>query len=235
MLCIFQIRFTSYSSDDSLFHRDLSLFKGYLSHKRFVKYVTSNEYENILVLNNIAFKPYLLRYLYTKLRQNLYNGRYMLHDISADIKPKSKFSVTTSIRKEYFNDINVCLKDLEKLGNHTINDTTKDDPSLYECYEDEMDSITFPKRTETTLIISNPADMLSSNESTVFLDAIGDDYESRDIHDSDDDTMKSLTKTSISRTSLDSISVPHIEVLVENAIDSATKDPRYEKNLNLDK
>ncbi|XP_021700002.1 multiple PDZ domain protein isoform X4 [Aedes aegypti] len=219
------IRFTSYSSDDSLFHRDLSLFKGYLSHKRFVKYVTSNEYENILVLNNIAFKPYLLRYLYTKLRQNLYNGRYMLHDISADIKPKSKFSVTTSIRKEYFNDINVCLKDLEKLGNHTINDTTKDDPSLYECYEDEMDSITFPKRTETTLIISNPADMLSSNESTVFLDAIGDDYESRDIHDSDDDTMKSLTKTSISRTSLDSISVPHIEVLVENAIDSATKDP----------
>ncbi|XP_062707771.1 inactivation-no-after-potential D protein isoform X4 [Aedes albopictus] len=223
------IRFTSYSSNDSLIHRNSNNFHGYLPQKRIVKYVTSNECESILVLNNVAIQPHLLKYLYTKLRLNLCNERRMSNQRSTSEKPKlKKFCTTTAVRKEYYNDIDACLQIPREWGNNSIYETIRDGTSCYSYYVDEMDSIISPKSTEITHLSSNPVDLLSSNDSTAFLDAIEGDYDMKNIHDSDDDTMKSITRTSTSKASLDDISASQLEVLVvEN---SATN---YSSNMTV--
>ncbi|XP_062544974.1 inactivation-no-after-potential D protein isoform X2 [Armigeres subalbatus] len=219
------IRFTHYTSDDLLIHRELSQFHGYVLRNRIVKYITSNDYKHISVLNNDVFKPHLLKYLYTKFRLNLCNERYMSISNNVCEKPESNgLHISSSMRREYYNDIHICLKDLKKSEHDIILNTNKDDAAQYAFCDDEMDSSLFPKVTDTMKTSTNPNDMLSSNESTVFLDATEGDYETNHIHDSDDDTIKSATKTSTSKISLDSISLPQPETLADNTKDCVTKN-----------
>ncbi|XP_065094356.1 uncharacterized protein LOC135714870 isoform X2 [Ochlerotatus camptorhynchus] len=206
------IRLTSYSSEDSLIFRDLKQCRKKSSPKRFLKYVTTNEYDNILVLENVTFNPHLVKLLYTKFRRNLCNGRCM--SIGSNISDKQKsgtFAVCTQMRKEYYNDIDFCLKDYGQLDKKKVNDIKEHEASFSITYEDYLDSTVSPKwnREYKNPEINNKyVDVLSSNESTIFLDAIDVDYDIKAQQDSDEDTMKSITKTSTSKISLESLALP---------------------------
>lgn len=225
------IRLTSYSSEDSLIIRGLRQCRK-SSPKRFLKYVTTNEYENILVLENVTFNPNLVKILYTKLRRNLCNGRCLSIDNNISANQKSDtFGVYTQMRKEYYNDIDICLKDYGQLDKKKADDVKVDEAALSTTYEDHLDSTTSPgcnHEYESAEINTKCGDVLSSNESTIFLDAIDVDYDTKAQHDSDDDTMKSITKTSTSRISLESIALPQSDELSqeENVAVSDTKSSR---------
>ncbi|XP_055543046.1 inactivation-no-after-potential D protein [Wyeomyia smithii] len=98
---------------------------------------------------------------------------------------KSHFVIGTQLRKEYYNDIDNCLKILSRLHKTHI-------------FADEFETKYFGVQTT-----ARQTDLFSSNESTVFLDATDRIYGT--AHDSDDDTMKSIIRTSNSRLSLESI------------------------------
>lgn len=197
-----------------------------------MKYVTTNEYENILVLENVTFNPNLVKLLYTKFRRNLCNGRCI--PIGNNISDKQKsgtFAVYTEMRQEYYNDIDICLKDYGQLDKKKVDDMKEDEASLSITFEDYLDSTVSPKwnrEYENPEINTKYVDVLSSNESTIFLDAIDvDDMKAQ--QDSDEDTMKSITKTSTSRISLESIALPQSDELSqeENIAVLETKTSRY--------
>ncbi|XP_055599569.1 inactivation-no-after-potential D protein isoform X2 [Uranotaenia lowii] len=212
------IRLTSYSSENSLIYREINNYHQNSPQKRFLKYVTTNECNNIFVLENVAFNQKLVKLLYTKFRQNLYNGRYMStrEDISQKRKSAS-FYVHTQLRKEYYNDIDICLKDFGQLA-QKVDKINNDDPSL-ECQDNEehSDYTISPDNNDNDYIAMHvstvSADMLSSTESTIFLDAIDAECTQKSTQEySDDDTMKSMTKTSNSRISLESAPSPQCGV-----------------------
>lgn len=229
-----QIRLTSYSSEDSLILRDLRQCQKKSPSKRLLKYVTTNEYKNILVLENVTFESNLVNVLYNKLRQNVCNGRYMsIGNKISDKQKLSTFVVDVQMRKEYYNDIDICLKDYGQLDIKKMGDVKEDEASLSTTYEDYLDSTVSPKWSreyEFPEINNKNVDVLSSNESTLFLDAIDVDYyDIKTQQDSDEDTMKSITKTSTSRISLESIALPQNDELPQeqNLARLETKTSRY--------
>ena len=139
----FQLRLNSYVSEDSVICRESNQYNKFnysfrksLNKKRRLKYVTSNDGDNVYVLNNTSLNDNLLKFLYTKFVQN-YQRKFMSSASNLDDKQSKRISRKFQIRTEYYNDFEDCLKDykdtnkseLKQKNYEAVNSTVLNNPT----------------------------------------------------------------------------------------------------------
>lgn len=159
---------------------------------------TINKYKNKVCDNEITtINQSLSKLLFTRLCHSLRNEFY------TNEAQKLQFCcIQAQIRKEYYNDINTCLENFYNFQKSTKECLADDAVSLwFDIQDNELD-----RNYSELQTIAIHTELLSSNDSTVFMDATDNMYIDEDTgQTSDDDTMKSISRPCNNRLSLENI------------------------------